>query len=1227
MTRPFAHLHLHTQYSLLEGAIRIAVPDDAVKAGVGFKVLPEVLKEKGVTACAITDRGNLFGAVEFYKTIKKAGIKPIIGMQANVTEGPCTTQTPGRATNGLSELVLLAQNKEGYGNLSRLSSLGFTVGRQGNVPRLDLDLICQHSAGLICLSGNQYGVVGRPLAQGDEARATTLAQQLAQAFPGRFYLELQNHGLEPQRRLNEALVALAKTLGLPLVGTNDCHYLEREEAYAQYILELMGQQRRVTDAGVTAYVDKQMYLKSPDEMAEALQDFPAEAYENTVAIAEQCSLDLSGGKSYLPKFPTPGEASEEEWFRKTVADGMQRRMEQLEGPYGITAEKREAFWKVYQERLEYELGVILKMKYAGYFLIVADFITYAKDHGIRVGPGRGSGAGSLVAYVMRITELDPIRHGLIFERFLNPERVSLPDFDVDFAVNGRDAVIDYVRDKYGADHVCQISTFGALKAKAALRAVARVLDVPYGQADKIAKLIPNKLNILLAEAIGLEPELKRLEVEGTEQEQKLIKLGKSLELLSSTLSTHAAGVIIMDQPIQDVMPVCTASKPGRKKAAVDGEDGAEAGEAEPLLQTQFSMKWAEDQGAVKFDFLGLLNLDILSHAQALIRRRADPAAQAFDVDTIPLDDGETFKLLAHGDTTGVFQLESGGMRRLTMDLKASSFADIVAVVALYRPGPMQLIPTFVSRKHGREQVDYLHPKLEGILKETYGIMVYQEQVIQAAQILAGYSLGEADLLRRAIGKKIPAEMAAQRNRFITGCAAGNIPDKKANEIFEKIEYFAGYGFNKSHSAAYGLISYQTAYLKANYPVEFMAALLSSDMDNTDKVVNFIADSREMGVQVLPPDIERSGATFTIDGNAIRFGLNAVRNVGLGAAEVIIEARDQQPGKRFVDLATFLRTVDFRRVNKRVLEALIRCGGFDSISPNRAQLIAALDQIVALGLSEQNAQLEGQETLFTLLSDEAETAGLNLELPDVPDFAPKDRLKQEKEALGFFVSGHPMDGFRSELENLTVTSHTLREGDYEDGAQVSVAGIIATLTLRLNKQAEKFAVIRLEDLRGSIEVVVFSRVYAQVAELLKVDEPVLIQGTLAVRDEDISVRADRVMSLSRFRAEHAERLTIRLPEAPPESVLPRLVGVLSKAEGPCCVQLDLPTARGHRVLLDTGVKTVPADTVVEELTELLPGADLRFQYDKASLPVAPTPRSGSGTPRYAPPQEFRDDSAA
>jgi DNA polymerase-3 subunit alpha len=1198
MSRTFAHLHLHTQYSLLQGAIRMAVPDDVRKAGVAFKILPEVMQERGLEACAITDSGNLFGAAEFFKTLKKAKLKPLVGMEAYVIEGGRKDAVEGRGQVEPAQLVLLCQNAEGYRNLVKLSSLGFMEGKVGDTPCLDRELLERHRAGLICLTGGLEGVVTRPLSRGDAAKARGWAQWLGQVFDGRCYIEVQNHGLEAQRLVNPQLVGLAKDLGLPLVGTNDCHYLEREEAYAHYVLELMGAQKKVTDPGVEAFVDRQLYLKSPDEMAEALRELPEEAYANTGAIAEQCDLDLSVSKVYLPQYAVPSEFTEEAWFRKLAQDGLERRIAQLAPtygqPHGQPADPRHEAWQPYRARLEFELDVITKMKYAGYFLIVADFINWAKDNHVRVGPGRGSGAGSLVAYALRITDLDPIRNKLVFERFLNPERVSLPDFDVDFEVRGREQVIDYVRRKYGDDKVAQISTFGALKAKAALRGVARVLDFPYGQADRIAKLIPNKLNITLQEAITLEPELARMEREGQENERKLIELGKRLELLSSNLSTHAAGVIIMDQPIMDVMPVCTPVK------------------GEGLLQTQFSMKWAEDQGAVKFDFLGLLNLDIISHAQALINERREPGTPAFDVDLVPLDDPATYKLLARGDTTGVFQLESGGMRRLTMDLKASTFEDIVAVVALYRPGPMQLIPSFVQRKHGREHVDYLHPKLEGVLKETYGIMVYQEQVIQAAQILAGYSLGEADLLRRAIGKKIPQEMAAQRQRFIDGCAQNGILQAKAQEIFEKIDYFSGYGFNKSHSAAYGLISYQTAYLKARYPVEYMTALLSSDMDNTDKVVNFIADCRAMKVQVLPPDVNHSGVGFTIAGRAVRFGLNALKNVGGSAAQVILDARAKQPEGRFADLTAFIRSVDMHRVNKRVVEALVKSGAFDSLHANRGQLLAGLDYLVSLGIQEQSTQVEGQDSLFSLLDGaESHKVGLQITLPTVPDLPARDRLKLEKEALGFYISGHPMDRFQSELGSLAISSNDIREGDFADDSRVLIAGVIASIAVRMNKNAEKFAVLRLEDLRGSIEVAVYSKVYAASQDLLKLDEPLLIAGRTRVWEEQVSVAADSVTSLSRFRAEQAQRLTLHLKPSLAEDAYPRLMGMLAKTPGRCGVRFTVGTAQGHQVLLDAGLSIAPQEGLMDELHDLMQGGEMQFEYAKDSLPTASAGRGAQG----------------
>ncbi|HEX9841634.1 MAG TPA: DNA polymerase III subunit alpha, partial [bacterium] len=861
-------------------------------------------------------------------------------------------------------------------------------------------------------------------------------------------------------------------------------------------------------------------------------------------------------------------------------------LEMLAGRYDIAEPQRAEFRRPYRERLDFELDVITSMKYPGYFLIVADFINWAKDAGVRVGPGRGSGAGSLVAYALRITDLDPIHHKLLFERFLNPERVSLPDFDIDFDVAGREKVIEYVRGKYGDNKVCQISTFGTLGAKAALRNVARVLDFPYSQADKIAKLIPNKLGITLQEAIDMEPELARLERDGEQNEQLLIRCGKALEGLNSNLSTHAAGVIIMDQDIQEIMPVCSPVK---------GEG----------LQSMYSMKYAEDQGAVKFDFLGLLNLTIIQRAVQLINDQRPPDSPAFDIDEIPLDDRATYKLLGRADTTGVFQLESGGMRRLLMDLKPETFEDIVAILALYRPGPLGsgMTDDFVKRKNEQRRnpgapIDTLHPKLQEVLKDTYGVMAYQEQVMEAARVLAGYSLGQADLLRRAIGKKIPAEMEQQREAFVEGCVGNGIDRRKATEIFDKIDYFSGYGFNKSHSAAYGLVAYQTAYLKANHPVEFMAALLSSDMDNTDKVVNFIADCREMQITVLPPDVNHSRSDFTIQSGAVRFGLTAVKNVGENAVAVILEAREAQPGGRFEDLSAFFRSVDLHRVNKRVLEALVKCGGFDSLERNRARLLEALDGLVHLGIHHQNNQVEGQENLFDLLGDEGAAAlDLQVELPDVPELPPRQRLKLEKEALGFYISGHPLQRYQSEVGSLAVSSHDVREGEHEDGSEVLVAGMVGAMTVRMSRSAEKMAILRLEDLRGSVEVVVFPRIFAEVQGLLREDEPLLIRARVNVREEEINLQANQVVSLSRYRAEQARALTIPLDSGFPEAGLPRLVGVLSKSSGDCGVRFRVATAEGSRVLLDSGLSVAPTEPFMEELEETLGGAPVQFDYPR------------------------------
>ena len=1195
MSRPFTHLHLHTQYSLLDGAIRIAQ-------------LPAALREKGYSACAVTDHGNLFGAVEFYSKLKDAGLKPIIGVEAYVAPGARTERKYDRPGPNASHLVLLCQNREGYRNLIQLVSRAYAEGKYYGVPRMDRELLEQYNGGLIALSACLGGVLNKPLLDGREEDARELARWYGQVFENRFYLEIQDHGLEPERQVNAKLVAMGEELGLPLVGTNDCHYLTEEEAYPHYLLQLMGWQKKVNDPNTEAFSDKRLFLKSPEEMAATLAPYPDEAYTNAALIAEQCELDLDASKTYLPKYDVPEAFSEEDYFRKLTLEGLEARLTRLETLEGVAEAGRETFRQPYLARLDYELDVINGMHYAGYFLIVADFVNWAKNNGVRVGPGRGSGAGSLVAYSLRITDLDPLRHGLLFERFLNPERVSMPDFDIDFDVEGRDRVIEYVRGKYGAARVCQISTFGSLGAKAALRGVARVLDFPYSQADKIAKLIPNVLNITLEEAISIEPELARMEREGEEQERQLIKNGRALEGLNSNLSTHAAGVIIMDTDITEVMPVCTPAK---------GEG----------LQTMYPMKWAEHQGAVKFDFLGLLNLTIIENALRLINR--DRPGDALDIDAIPLDDEATYRLLAKADTTGVFQLESGGMRRLLADMKPSAFEDVVAILALYRPGTLDtgMHIDYVRRKHGQAPVTYLHPLLEPVLKETYGVMVYQEQVIEAARVLAGISLGEADLLRRAIGKKDEAEMAEQRDKFVQGCAAKDIDEAKADEIFGYIRSFAGYGFNKSHSAAYGLIAYQTAYLKANYPVQFMAALLSSDMDNTDKVVNFIAECDGMGVGVLPPDINRSEVGFAIDGSAVRFGLSAVKNVGENAVRVILAARAEQPGGSFADLAAFVKSVDFHRVNKRVVEALVKCGAFDSLEPERARLLEGLDGLVALGLSYASEQVEGQGSIFDMLdSEETAKVAMRVELPQAAPMIPKQRLKLEKEALGFYISGHPLDRYRSEVAGLAVSTHEVREGELADDAEIALAGVVAQMTLRMTRKSEKFAILRLEDLRGSLEVVVYPRLYAEVSELLQLDQPLLFRGRLRRSEEETSLIAEKVISLENLRADQAVRCSVSMADDPAEDRLRLLMGVVAKFPGSCRLRFEVTAANGCRVWIDAGVGFSPTEALMEDLEDLLKGAAIRFEYPRngGALPAGRQPPRGAPEPPAPPEQAWESD---
>ena len=1263
----FTHLHLHTQYSLLEGAIRI-------------KDLVGALKSKGFESCAITDHGNMFGAVEFYHALKDSDLKPIIGVGASVIEGEFneTTGDSGRNSNSPGQTQFLCQNRLGYYNLGYMVSLSYTEGKVNGVPCINHHLLEKHSEGLIALSGGMNGEINRYFLAGRPEDARRVALWYRDVFAGRYYIELQNTGLPEQLGLNKQLIRIGHELGIPLVATNDCHYLTPEEAEAQYILWLMGLQRRVTDAEVPLQSGNQRYLKSAEEMLSAFAELPLIALENTSIIAEQCELSLENNKIFLPQISTREDETVDSKLRDDAKKGLEKRIAKLFELYEPEVSFEE-FRQPYSERLSFELDVIIQMGFPGYFLIVSEFIKWAKDNGISVGPGRGSGAGSLVAYALLITDIDPLHYGLLFERFLNPYRVSLPDFDIDFDVEGREKVIEHVREKYGEKNVCQISTFGSLKAKAVVRGVARVLDFPYSEADKIAKLVPNDLNITLDQALEKEPELAVLASEGSENEQRLIKFSRQLEDLNTHLGTHAAGVIIMNQDIREVMPVCT------------GKEGT--------LQSMYPMKYAEDQGAVKFDFLGLQNLSTIDNTLDLISKSRLDSARV-DISRIAMDDPLTFDLFCRADTIGVFQLESSGMKRLVSNMQPSAFEDIVAILALYRPGPLGsgMVEDYVQCKHKRKRVVFPHPLMADILKETYGVLVYQEQIIKSVQVLAGFSLGQADLLRRAIGKKTPEILAEQRIQFVEGCLKNtefmeqcpqeSTPEEKANEIFDTINYFSGYGFNKSHSVAYGMISYQTAYLKAHYPVQLMAALFNGSVNNQDNIINYISECKSMGVKVLPPDVNHSAKTFTVaptefritaitlshferdfaggkplkdsftenwleplrrslkklknrdfkdedeflkiiklntEGESghsqaftlnpgssfaewlrrearvevIRFGLNAVKNVGGKAVDAILKVRSEHG--QLTDFMEFMKKVNLNEVNRRMLETLVKCGAFDSLHENRAQLFAALDAAFHLAQEFQRAEEPSQDSFFDLMVEgDAKATETQLEFPEVRNWPKRERLKQEKAALGFYVSGHPLDSYSSEMKLLATTTAKLKEGTHAEKNKVSLIGIVVNNTVRLNQSNEKFAIVTLEDTRGTIEIPVFASVYEKVEELLESDEPLLISGRVKFRDEEVGMFVDNVRRLSEIREAEAKSMVIKIGTEPlKQEAINLLRSTLQKYSGDRPFSFSVQTPEAASVTITPEEQISITSELIEELEELLPFQTLEFSYSSKS----------------------------
>ena len=1073
----FVHLHLHTQWSLLDGAIRPAE-------------LISLAKELKMPAVAVTDHGNLFGAIEFYQKAMSAGIKPIIGCEAYVAPGSRTDRTPpsrGGSPEASFHIVLLVKNAKGYQNLCRLLSSAYIEGFYYR-PRIDKGLLKEHNEGLIALSACLHGEVSYWASMGQMDAALKAASEYKEIFAGRrFYLEMQHNGIEEQVKVNRALIEIGKKLDIPLVATNDCHYLRKTDARIHDILLCIQTGATVGEESRMRFSTEEFYVKTPEEMAAAFKDTP-EAIANTIEIAERCNFELKLGEHHLPDFPVPEGETLDSLIEKKARAGLEKRLKAVTS----VAETPESSILHYHERLQKELKVIKGMGYSGYFLIVNDFIEYARSKGIPVGPGRGSAAGSLVAYSLGITNLDPIRYNLLFERFLNPDRVSLPDIDIDFCFEKRDEVIRYVTGKYGPDNVTQIITFGQMKARAVIRDVGRALDMPYGEVDRIAKLVPAQLNITIESALEQEPKLKKL-AEEDPRVKELIEAARALEGLPRHASTHAAGVVISNRPLTEYLPLYKGQK-------------------ENIVTTQFAMKDVEKIGLVKFDFLGLKTLTVIDKTVKLVAKNR---GEAIDIDTLPLNVPRTYEAIASGNTNGIFQLESSGMKDLIRKLKPETFEDLIAAVALYRPGPLQsgMVEDFINRRHKRVPIQYEVPELKDILENTYGVMVYQEQVMEIAKVLSGFTPGDADVLRKAMGKKLPEEMLIQKTRFIDGSRKREIPIKKAEKIFDLMAKFAGYGFNKSHSAAYALIAYQTAYLKAHYPVEFMAALLSSDMDTTDQVVKYINECRDMGIRVLPTDLNSSFKEFTVEGDAIRYGLGAVKNVGAAAIEEILSIREAGP---FASLLDFLTRVDSRKLNRKVAESLIKCGAFDFTGTPRAETFNSLDSAMGEAEGLQRDRLNGQQSIFEMLGGGGVRGGLGIGnrpappaspahaavavTPQSPLWSEKEMLSYEKETLGFYFSSHPLAGLKEEF-SLYTTSTVLALAETRNNAEVTVGGIVTNVKEIMTRKGDRMAFARLEDLTGSVEVIVFSDLYRKHSGIISSGTPILVTGRLDREEEE------------------------------------------------------------------------------------------------------------------------------
>lgn len=1157
----FVHLRLHTEYSLVDGLVRV-------------KPLIKAVAGAGMPAVAVTDQSNMCSLVKFYKTANGAGIKPICGadlwLASREEDGP------------LSRLTLLVMDAEGYRNLTELVSRGWTEGQHNGLVIIQRDWVKEAADGLILLNGKE-GDVGQALLNGDQSQAQALLEEWQAVFPDRLYLEVQRTNRAGDEEHLHASVALAERCGVPLVATNDVRFLKQEDFEAHETRVCIGEGRTLEDPRRPRNYSDQQYLKTPAEMAELFADLP-EALENTVEIAKRCNIDVRLGKYFLPNFPVPEGMTIDDYLRQVSHEGLEERLAVL-WPKETTPNYEEVRQK-YIDRLEFELGTIIQMGFPGYFLIVMDFIKWAKNNGVPVGPGRGSGAGSLVAYALKITDLDPLAYDLLFERFLNPERISMPDFDVDFCMDGRDRVIDYVAEAYGRNAVSQIITFGSMAAKAVVRDVARVQGKSYGLADRLSKMIPFEVGMTLEKAYEQEEVLRDF-LKSDEEAQEIWDMALKLEGITRGTGKHAGGVVIAPTKLTDFAPI-----------ACDEEGGG--------LVTQFDKDDVEAAGLVKFDFLGLRTLTIIKWAMETINReQAKKGLPLVDIDRVPLDDKATYALLQKAETTAVFQLESRGMKELIKKLKPDNIEDMIALVALFRPGPLQsgMVDDFINRKHGRAEISYPHPDyqyagLEPVLKPTYGVILYQEQVMQIAQVMAGYTLGGADMLRRAMGKKKPEEMAKQRGGFIEGCANNGINAELAGNIFDLVEKFAGYGFNKSHSAAYGLVSYQTAWLKTHYPAPFMAAVLSADMHNTDKVVTLIEECRSMKLRLVAPDVNNSEFMFTVDDDGrIVYGLGAIKGVGEGPVEAIVECRAE--GGAFEDLFDFCARVDLKRINKRTLEALIRAGALDRLGPyfsdepkayqanvdrNRAVLLASMEEAVQAAEQTARSADSGHMDLFGGLFAEPE-ADVYANHRSARELSLKERLKGEKETLGLYLTGHPIDEYEGEIRRFArqriVELRPARDTQ-------TVAGLIVNLRVMKNKKGDKMGFITLDDRSGRIEASLFADAFASAQALLQTDALVVVEGE--VSNDDFSgglrLRARRVMSLEEARTGLAESLRLQVAsEALKGDRLRWLAELCSRHRGACPITLDY-TGSDARALLQFGEswRIDPADSLIQALRD-------------------------------------------